>query len=183
MFRVIVSTHGVFNAFISRAIDFLAHSTPHFISACQYLPVLLAIHPIAGAITFHISGHATAPVTHPIAHPVAISHIVASHPLSIIGCVAPNHAHTTPDLHASQSVDFAPARNSHPIGAVSASSHPSLLILRCFSVISPSQALVMSSPTCFAHSQNVFAPSLHLHASWSAHTRSSHPDISGQVTF
>lgn len=92
---------AVFNPEISLAILFFAHSTPHFTRAVPYFPVLLAILPIAGAITFPISGQATAPVTPPTNPPVAISHIVACHPLSIIGCVAQNPAHTTPERSAS----------------------------------------------------------------------------------
>lgn len=88
----------------------MAHSTPHFIRASPYFPVFDTIPHIAGAITFPISGQATAP-THPhIIPPVAISHSVASHPLSIIGCAAQNPAHTTPDLPASHSAPLDQAR-------------------------------------------------------------------------
>lgn len=132
IFLVTVSTHGVLIDAISRATLFLSHSAPHFTSACQYFPVLLAIPPIAGAITFEISGHATAPVTPPSAQPVAISHIVACHPLSIIGCAAPNPAPTTPERRASHHTHVAQATYHPPIGAVSASSPPVCLAFICF---------------------------------------------------
>lgn len=132
IFLVTVSTPGAFSAEISLATLFLSHSAPHFTSACQYFPALLAIPPIAGAITFEISGHATAPVTPPIAHPVAMSHMVASAPLSIIGCVAPNHAPTTPDRRASHHTHLAQATYPPPIGAVSAICPPNLRASICF---------------------------------------------------
>lgn len=132
IFLVTVSTHGAFSAEISLATLFLSHSVPHFTSACQYFPALLTIPPIAGAITFEIIGHATAPVTPPSAHPVTISHMVACHPLSIIGCAAPNHAPTTPDRRASHPTHLAQATYHPPIGAVSASSPPVCLAFICF---------------------------------------------------
>lgn len=98
------------HAFTSREIDFFAHSIPHLYNAVQYLPVLLAIPPIAGAITFPINGQATAPVTHPTNQPVAISHTVACHPLSIIGCAAQNPDHTTPERSASHHTPLAQAK-------------------------------------------------------------------------
>jgi hypothetical protein len=67
MFRVIVSTHGVFIDEISRVILFFNHSVPHFISASPYFAVLFAIPPIAGITAFSRSGQATAPHTVPIA--------------------------------------------------------------------------------------------------------------------
>jgi hypothetical protein len=188
MFRVTVSTHGAFIACISLATLFLSHSAPHFIRACPYLPVLLAIPPIAGATTFDISGQATAPVTHPIAHQVAMSQTVASHHLSIIGCIAPNPAPTTPERRASHPTHFAPAIYPPHIGAVSAICHPNLRASISFWVsgfVPPSviPAIVISDPIFLNHSHALFAHALHLFAISSAHTRSSHHAITGHVTF
>lgn len=173
---------------ISLAMLFFAHSTPHFIRAVPYFPVLDAIHPIAGAITFPIIGQATAPHTNQVPAQVAISHIVASHHFSIIGCVAPNQAHTIQDLQASQSNHFEPARYSQPIGAVNANSQPNFLASICFCVSCLVQpfvipAIVISSHIFLYNSPTVFDADLHLLARSSAHTKSSHPATSGQVTF
>jgi hypothetical protein len=144
---------------------------------------LLATPQIAGAITFAITGQATAPVTPPNTAPCPISPTVASAPLSIIGCVAPNPVPTTPDRIASDPTHFAHARYPPPIGAVSASSPHTLLADLCLSVIFHSQAFVISSPIFLNHSQAVLLAVRHLSARLSAHTRSSPPAISGQVTF
>lgn len=117
---------------MSRHTLFLSHCVPHSITAFPYFHALLAIHQIAGATTLDSTGHAIAHVIPPVIAHHAISHIVASHPLSIIGCAPQNHAHTSPVRHAIPATHFAHARYCPPIGAVRASCPQSFLISICF---------------------------------------------------
>lgn len=167
---------------------FLSHSTPHFMRDSPYLAHFWAIHTTAGATTLEMIGHHTAPVIpHIVAHDT-ISPIVASPHSFTIGSTPPIQAHTSPVRHAIDGIPLAHARYWPHIGAVNASCHPIFLISICFCVkgfVHPFviHAIVISSPTCFAHSPNLFAPSLHFSANSSAHNISAHPAMSGHVIF
>jgi hypothetical protein len=142
IFRVTVSTHGVFIACISLDTLFFNHSVPHFTSACPYFPVLLATAQTAGAITFPITGQAIHHTAHHVIPHRIVSDSVASLPLSSVGRVAPNHAPTTAERHARLATHFAHHTYPPPTGSVSAVMAHVLRALFCCSVRSHSHALV-----------------------------------------
>ncbi len=142
---------GIFTHFISRTILFFAHSTPHFMSAVPYFPVLLAIAHTAGTITFSASGHSTAPPTVPIISSLAVG---SSHRSASVYAGVPVAPITAPlPAVASSPPPFSNAPPAYPTGAVSAMTPPVFLASICccvngFHHVIP--AIVISSPIFFA---------------------------------
>lgn len=183
IFLVTVSDHGTLIDVISLVILFFTHSTPHFISAVPYFPVLLAIAHIAGATTFSAIGHSTAPHIVPAISSLA----VGSSPLSasvyagvpVAPIIAPLPA------VASHHPPFRSAPPAYHTGAVNAVVPPILYLSTCSGVRSSPDcpALVISAPIRFDHSWNVWLACLHFCAAPSAHTISRPHAMRGSVTY
>lgn len=168
--------------FTSLAIDFFAHSTHHLIRAVQYFPVLLATHTANGATIFSATGHNTAPP----AIQVAISHPVGSlHSSRAVYTGVPTHP-AIAHLRAVFAIQ-APCTNllavPRGIGAVATILAPNRLASRCFSVMSHSPALVISSHSALAQAPNFSLALRNFCANSSAHSISAPPAISGDVTY
>lgn len=105
--------------FASLSLTFVKSARLNCPDTCKFSGRALDMYFAAHFVHLEIQAQARGIAAHsvpPIAAQVAISHIVASSHFSRIGCVAPNHAPTTPERSATCHAHFAPAMYHAPSG-------------------------------------------------------------------